>query len=556
MNSLNLLLEKTVTVPMVHSLQEKNILYVNKIDNLFIPNVEMDKPLLSITVNGVEKIFENFGTVSHPAINLTVSSGKKAVDIVVQVKKGHRKLELSRKSIHLVDENYNVHEIIHKKKEVKKTFSQDEIKVALGYFPFKGRKPTIGIIAEKNLENSAIRKVPEIVNLKINPIKINPIIINDTDSSDYIKETYVNVNVEPVDKNNYFDPAYIVNEALNAKKTASWYIRPLLETPRDINFVEIFKKELLLKECLKNRIALRVEALKQIFTNKNHVSIFVDTKNNILEIKNNNDNPTLFFYKGQLAGYPIVEGINVVIVTEQFTDIIVEGRKEINLVKQLISSEDGSVLEEDILSTYFSLPLKFTPVAQEMYFSAPSITKRYNYTVNSKEKNIRIVDVMTGSVTRIELVANESFSYAPFFQGDNLIVNTIELKDHSDAVAQVGYVYKTRKYIGPSFKEVQENTTTRVEQYNYIIEDVKKREEEQLTHQHGIGIGSDKVSGDSDTHNFNAYPVLALINDSTMYLKLIAPPLTRPITRILPVQDVADANTLNPPHNPFQITAA
>ena len=548
MDSLNLLLEKTVEVPAVHNLQEKNILYVNKIDNLFVPNVEIEKPLLSITVNGVEKIFENVGTINDPAINLTVSSGSKAVNITVQVKKGHRKLELSRKSLHLVDENYNIHEIIHKKKEIKKTFSQEDIKVAL-----REKKPTIGIVAEKNLENSARRELPEIVNLRINPIKLNPIIINDTDSSDYVKETYVSVNVDPVNKNSFYDPEYIVNEALNAKKPASWYIRPLFETPKNINFVEIFKKELLLKECLKNRIALRVEALKQIFTKKNHVSFFVDTKNNILEIKNNNNNPTLFFYKGQLAGYPLVEGINVAIVTEQFTDVIVEDRKRINLVKQLISSEDGSVLEEDILSTYFSSPLNFTPVTQEMYFSAPSTTKRYNYTVNSKEKNIRIVDVMTGSIARIELAANESFSYAPFFQGDSLIVNTIELKDYSDAVAQVGYVYKTRTYIGPLFKEVRENVTTRVEQYNYILEDVKKREEEQLTHQHGIG--SDKVSGDSDNPNFNAYPLLALINDSTTYLKLIAPPLTTPITRILPVQDGADANTLNPPHNPFQITA-
>lgn len=548
MDSLNLLLEKTVEVPAVHNLQEKNILYVNKIDNLFVPNVEIKKPLLSITVNGVEKIFENVGTINDPAINLTVSSGSKAVNITVQVKKGHRKLELSRKSFHLVDENYNVHEIIHKKKEIKKTFSQEDIKVAL-----REKKPTIGIVAEKNLENSARREVPEIVNLRINPIKLNPIVINDTDSSDYVKETYVSVNVDPVDKNSFYDPEYIVNEALNAKKPASWYIRPLFETPKNINFVEIFKKELLLKECLKNRIALRVEALKQIFTKKNHVSFFVDTKNNILEIKNNNNNPTLFFYKGQLAGYPLVEGINVAIVTEQFTDVIVEDRKRINLVKQLISSEDGSILEEDILSTYFSSPLNFTPVTQEMYFSAPSITKRYNYTVNSKEKNIRIVDVMTGSIARIELAANESFSYAPFFQGDSLIVNTIELKDYSDAVAQVGYVYKTKKYTGPSFKEVQENVATRVEQYNYILEDVKRKEEEILTHQHGIG--SDKVSGDSDNPNFNAYPLLALINDSTTYLKLIAPPLTTPITRILPVQDAADANTLNPPHNPFQITA-
>jgi hypothetical protein len=327
----------------------------------------------------------------------------------------------------------------------------------------------------------------------------------------------------------------------------------IISEPKDINFVEIFKKELLLKECLKNKIALRVEALKQIFTKKNHVSFFVDTKNNILEIKNNNNNPALFFYKGQLAGYPVVEGINIAIVTEQFTDVVVEDRKKINLIKQLISSEDGSVLEEDILSTYFSSPLNFTPVTQEMYFSAPSITKRYNYTVNSKEKNIRIVDVMTGSIARIELAANESFSYTPFFQGDNLIVNTVELKDYSDAVAQVGYVYKTRKYIGPSFKEIQENVTTRVEQYNYILEDVKKKEEEQLTHQHGIG--SDRPAGDSDNPNFNAYPLFALINDSITYLKLIAPPLTTPITRILPVQDEADANTLNPPYNPFQITA-
>jgi len=548
MDSLNLLLEKTVAVPAVHSLQEKNILYVNRIDNLFVPNVEMEKPLLSITVNGVEKIFENIGTVNAPAINLTVSCGSKAVNLAVQVKMGHRKLELSRKSLHLVDENYNVNEIIHKKKEVKKTFSQEDIKAA-----FREKKPTIGIVAEKNLKNSARREIPEIVNLKINPIKLNPIIINNTDSSDYVKETYVDVAVDPVDKNSFYDPEYIVNEALNAEKPASWYIRPLLETPRDINFVEIFKKELLLKECLKNRIALRVEALKQIFTKKNHVSIFVDTKNNILEIKNDNNNPVLFSYKGQLVGYPVVEGVNVAVVTEQLTGVVLNNREKINLIKQLISSEDGSVLEEDTLSTYSSSLLNFPLPTQEMYFSAPSITKRYNYTVNSKQRNIEIVDVMTGNVEHIELAANESFSYTPFFQGDNLIVNTIELKDYSDAVAQVGYVYKTRKYMGPSFREVQENTTTRIEQYNYILEDVKKREEELLTHQHGVGDGA--RSGDSDNPNFNAYPLLALINDSTTYLKLIAPPLTTPITRILPVQDAADANTLNPPHNPFQITA-
>jgi len=188
-----------------------------------------------------------------------------------------------------------------------------------------------------------------------------------------------------------------------------------------------------------------------------------------------------------------------------------------------------------------------------MYFSAPCVTKRYNYTVNSKQRKIEIVDVMTGNIEHIELAVNESFSYTPFFQGDNLIVNTVELRDYSDAVAQVGYVYRTKKYIAPSFKEVQENTATRVEQYNYILEDVMKKEEEQLTHQHGIG--SDRVAGDSDNSNFNAYPLLALINDSITYLRLIAPPLTTPITRILPVQDGADAETLNPPHNPFQVTA-
>ena len=548
MHTLSLLLEKTVTLPTVHNLQERNILHVNRLENLFVPNVDMVTPLLCITVNGVEKIYENIGTASDPAINVAVSSGGKMVNLMVQVKKGHGKLELSRKSLHLMDEHYNVNEIINPKKQINKTFTQQDINVALRH-----KKPTMGIVAEKNLANSARRDAPEIVNLRINPIKLNPIVVNDTDSSEYVKETYVDVNVDPVDKNSFYDAEYIVNEALNANKPASWYIRPLFETPKNINFVEIFKKELLLKECLKNKIALRVEALKQIFTKKNHVSCFVDTKNNILEIKDNNNNPVLFFYKGKLAGYPIVEGVNVAIVTEQFTDVVVDDRKKINLVKQLISSADASILEEDTLSTYFSSPLNFTPVTQEMYFSAPSITKRYNYTVNSKERNIRVVDVMTGSIARIELAANESFSYAPFFQGDHLIVNTVELKDYSDAVAQVGYMYKTRKYMGPSFTEVQENVITRVEQYNYILEDVLKKEEEQLTHQHGIG--SDRVAGDSDNPGFNAYPLLALINDSITYLRLIAPPLTTPITRILPVQDGADAETLDPPHNPFQTTA-
>jgi hypothetical protein len=548
MHTLSLLLEKTVTLPTVHNLQERNILHVNRLENLFVPNVDMVTPLLCITVNGVEKIYENIGTASDPAINVAVSSGGKMVNLMVQVKKGHGKLELSRKSLHLMDEHYNVNEIINPKKQIKKTFTQQDINVALRH-----KKPTMGIVAEKNLENSARRDAPEIVNLRINPIKLNPIVVNDTDSSEYVKETYVDVNVDPVDKNSFYDAEYIVNEALNANKPVSWYIRPLFETPKNINFVEIFKKELLLKECLKNKIALRVEALKQIFTKKNHVSCFVDTKNNILEIKDNNNNPVLFFYKGKLAGYPIVEGVNVVIVTEQFTDVVVDDRKKINLVKQLISSADASVLEEDTLSTYFSSPLNFTPVTQEMYFSAPSVTKRYNYTVNSKERNIRVVDVMTGSIARIELAANESFSYAPFFQGDHLIVNTMELKDYSDAVAQVGYMYKTKKYMGPSFTEVQENVITRVEQYNYILEDVLKKEEEQLTHQHGIG--SDRVAGDSDNPNFNAYPLLSLINDSITYLRLIAPPLTTPITRILYVQDGADAETLNPPHNPFQVIA-
>lgn len=548
MHTLSLLLEKTVTLPTVHNLQERNILHVNRLENLFVPNVDMVTPLLCITVNGVEKIYENIGTASDPAINVAVSSGGKMVNLMVQVKKGHGKLELSRKSLHLMDEHYNVNEIINPKKQIKKTFTQQDINVALRH-----KKPTMGIVAEKNLENSARRDAPEIVNLRINPIKLNPIVVNDTDSSEYVKETYVDVNVDPVDKNSFYDAEYIVNEALNANKPVSWYIRPLFETPKNINFVEIFKKELLLKECLKNKIALRVEALKQIFTKKNHVSCFVDTKNNILEIKDNNNNPVLFFYKGKLAGYPIVEGVNVAIVTEQFTDVVVDDRKKINLVKQLISSADASVLEEDTLSTYFSSPLNFTPVTQEMYFSAPSVTKRYNYTVNSKERNIRVVDVMTGSIARIELAANESFSYAPFFQGDHLIVNTMELKDYSDAVAQVGYMYKTKKYMGPSFTEVQENVITRVEQYNYILEDVLKKEEEQLTHQHGIG--SDRVAGDSDNPNFNAYPLLSLINDSITYLRLIAPPLTTPITRILYVQDGADAETLNPPHNPFQVIA-
>lgn len=545
MDSVDLLLERVVKVPLKHHIQEKNILYVNKIEPLYVPGTDLKNQLISITVDGREKIYENLGTTDEPAILLEFSKNK---NLVVQVKRGSKKIELSAKSIHLLDENYKIEEILHPKKEIKQTFSSKEIKNIL-----QEKKQKIGKMVDRNIENNRKREIIELESYNPKPIKLVEARVSSTDAQEYVKQEYVDVNVDRVNQHTFFDPAYIVNEALNEKKSASWYIRPLLETPKDINFVEIFKKELLLKECLKNRIALRVEALKQIFTKKDHISFFVDTKNNILEIKNNNNNPVLFFYKGQLAGYPLVEGINIAIVTEQFTDVIVEDRKKINLVKQLISSKDGSVLEEDILSTYFSSPLNFTPVTQEMYFSAPSITKRYNYTVNSKEKNIRIVDVMTGNVSRIEIASNESFSYAPFFQGDNLIVNTVTLKDYSDAVAQVGYVYKTKKYIGPLFKEAQENVTTRVEQYNYILEDVKKKEEELLTHQHGIG--SDKVSGDSDNPNFNAYPLLALINDSITYLKLIAPPLTTPITRILPVQDGADANTLNPPYNPFQITA-
>jgi len=539
--SFSILLEKKVSIDSTQNKKGENVLFVDRIDKLFSSETSNSKKFIAVKVRGSEKIFENLGTFNDPVISVNLSNGSLSNNVLVHLKEGKSKLELNKQSLTLFREKVETNIVnTWNNKEVKKTITEGVVKKI-----FEEKVPTVGVMSKPGFKESKKKKVQEntiyktkLINLKVE----EPIIKSKTD--EYVKEEKIEVDIDKVNSENYFDKEYTIDIEANKNKPASWYLEPYVPVEYNINFVDIFKRELLVKECIKNKIAIRVEAFRKIYKEKDQVSVFVDSKNNIIEIKNNNDEPKLVLYKGRLAGYPIIDGTYVTFVTEEFTDTIVDGNKKIiNLVRNVVDSTTGIVSEQEVIESYYSSPLNFTPVTQEMYFSAPSKSKRFNFTVNSKEKLVRIVDVMTGKSTNITIPISEIFSYTPYFDGNDFVLNTAALKDTSDVLPAVGYEYKTRRYSAPNFVLKEERVTNRVEQFSYYVKEARQRLEDEST----SGDGDASTKGDTDSTD--PYPFLALINDNTIYMKLIREPTT-PIKRITYIEEVFDDDVerrINPP---------
>jgi hypothetical protein len=545
-----LVLENNINVGSSLSKNGKNLLFVSKIESLYVPG-ETKNNLLSLTINKKEKIFENIGTPTNPKININVSNQHNTQLIVVEVikKTGPAELHLDNKTLKLFGEKIDVKPILSwnnknllnekkiSKEEVKKIFEDAEIKKPvlpeLHYLNIKRNKDSVNKELEEK-KNKAV-KVKQI-NLVDKPY------VEKTDVKIYLDPGQVEIDdITPVNKEKFFKPDYIINEDKNSKKHTFNYLLPYKEVKgKRLGFVEIFKKEQKLKQLLENNIAVRVEALSKLYEkSRNSINVLVDNKNKILEIKHVGYEPIFHVYEGIVTGYPVVSDDTVSITLET------EQNNKKYLKRIVLSSKDASVVSEEILSEYEVSPIK-DRIEQEMYFSAPSITKRYNLVVNSKEKTIRIIDVIEKKVYNISLNKNEILTYQPYFIKDVLIVNTAKYADLNESTGQTGYEYFTRTYAPPAFELSTTKANTIIEQFQYLSKSRLQQEEE-------------PEEGDTGDGNVEPIPFLFTIghNYQGAYLALInenIPNPPQPMRRIEPLgaglpNDQAVGTVINPPPN-------
>jgi hypothetical protein len=540
MQRADILLEKSVSVDLAISTNNKNTLFVKKIEYPFIPGVEQSK-FVSIKINGKEKIFENKGTATTPIISLNVKYNSKSFNFDVIVEKGQPALHLSRQALKLTGEEIKPVETINtwnKQNIVSKTIKKDDIpqlfqekKLKLAPIHYKNFKLTKENIAKENKKEQTYKT--KSINLVDKPIVL------ESDTKEYIKQPE-KPDVDKVNVNEFYEPEYVVNVESNKNKPTKKYLDPyehkeldapppswylLKEAPRRIealSFVEIFKRDQAIKSFIKNRIAVRVESVNKLINDKdNRIKFLVDEENKVVEIKNGNHNAVFFIYEGKLTGYPIVEESNISLSTETYN----KKTKTYTVKKILVDSINASVLEEQVLSEYKAdvSSIKTGQVDVEMYFSAPSTTKRYNLSVNNKD--IRVVDVMEGKEFYVHIPQNEFMTYQPYFDGDNLIINTAKFNNLNERSEQVSYLYTTRVYSPPKFELKETRANTLIEQFNYRLKK-KLREEEKF----GAGYGSD--ANDEDP-----YPYIVKISDKDVAFQFISPHLLPPdpIRRIEPV---------------------
>ena len=479
MQHVNILFEKAIPLEYALSKSSKNVLFVNKIEKLYTPGSDSNN-FISLKIKGKEKIFENFGTLQEPIVDIVLKNNNKSVTVRANVQIGTPNLFLDKRTIGLLGETVKT-EIVstwNKKPIVQKTIKKEDVNVL-----FEEKKPSLAPQHFKNLVKSrenVIKEIKEKIeskNYKTKSIELRdkPTVLK-SNAADYVKQEEIEIeDVKPVDEKKYFKPEYIVDDSNNDKKTTSWYIKPLLEIVNEhLSFIEIFKQQVDDKKAFENKIALRVKrAAKLLGENNNNVKFVIDDKNKVLEIMNGDKEPVFFVYEGKLLGYPVVEDNNVSAAFE-----IKNNNKYINK-KLLIDSITGKVKDEQILSEYGVSPHNINLIKSETYYSSPSVTKRYNVNVNSKNRTIRIVDVMEKNVFDIPIAPNEVITYQPYFLKDDLIVTTAKLVDINESTGQTGHVYFTKVYSAPKFELTNTKVSTLVEQFQYFVGQRARQEQEE-----------------------------------------------------------------------------
>jgi hypothetical protein len=550
MEPITLLLEGQISLNTLLSKENKNVLSVARVETLFVPG-NNNTTLISIKVNKEEKIFENIGTAAAPRILIKLSNNNKHLSLPVDIVKNSsaQGLYLDKKTYsyfgQILNEQpiatWNSRNILSDKKitkdDVKQLFEkQDKKKLKLPEFHYK------------NIEKSKKQLLKEFTEKNTKPVKTKIIELTDkpkvikSDTKTYIAEEKIEIdNIKPVDEKKYFKPEYIVNEEGNKEKYTYQYLLPIetFNNKKSISFVDIFKKQLSLKKLFENRIAARVEALSKLYDNSKNIKCLIDTKNKILEIKHSNSEPVFHFYEGIITGNPVIENNSVYITLET----IHKDKKYLKRVE--INSTDASVVKEEILSSYDVSPIKNNLVSEDMFFSAPSISKRYNVNVNSREKEIRIVDILDRKVFNIPLGEKEILSYQPYFNKNTLVVNIARFSDLNESTGQAGYIYETREYNPPTFDLASSRISTYVEQFQYHTKSKESLHHHELHHDyHDAGHGD--VGGEETprvdynpfffpiNHDYDSY--LILIQDAENIDQLIEDGITpRPIKRIQPL---------------------
>lgn len=504
MQSAQLLLEDRISVETALSKNGKNVLYVPKIQHLYVPGNE-STDLISLRFGKEEKIFENIGTPALPKISFTLTRDSKKINVIAEVFENSKKTELliDKKSLAafgpVIEEKpiltWNNKNINPKEKISKETVDvifedQDKTKLRLPEHHFK------------NFENSKklIKKIRE-------------------DS----KQVY---RVRPIEMR---------KKQIIEKRDTYNYLLPIEERKVEkLSYVEIFKKEQALKKLIENRIAVRVDALQKLFDNsKNRISCLIDNKNKVLEIKHVGYDSIFHFFEGVITGNPVIEKNSVSVTLE------VTGKEHKYLKRIEIDSKTGKVLGEEVLSVYDESPVG--AVKTEAFYSSPSISKQYNVSVDYKKRSIRVYDILEKRVVDIPWKSNEILTYQPYFNHNTLIINIARFSDIRESTNSKGYIYETRTYEPPSFDRPNIRVSTVIEQFEYFQREKRYRAEDYRE-------GSD--SG-GDYQKVQEYPFMLQIDadlaEST-YISLIAADevtgIAQPITRIQPLGAIQPDDSL------------
>jgi len=512
MQSAQLLLEDRISVETALSKNGKNVLYVPKIQHLYVPGSE-STDLISLRFGKEEKIFENIGTPALPKISFTLSKEGRKINVIAEVFENSKKTELfiDKKClasfVPLIEEKpilaWNNKNINTKEKISKDVVdiifeNQDRTKLRLPEHHFKNFENSKKLIKKIKEESKQIYKVKSIEMRKKQVIEK--------------RDTY-----------NYLLP-------IEERKVEK------------LSYVEIFKKEQALKKLIENRIAVRVDALQKLFDNsKNRISCLIDNKNKVLEIKHVGYDSIFHFFEGIITGNPVIERNSVSVTLE------VTGKEHKYLKRIEIDSKTGKVLGEEVLSVYDESPIG--AVKTEAFYSSPSISKQYNVSVDYKKRSIRVFDILEKRVVDIPWQSNEILTYQPYFNKNTLVINIAKYSDIRESTNSKGYIYETRTYEPPSFDRPNIRVSTIIEQFQYFQNEKKYRAED---YREGSDTGG-------DFQKVQEYPFMLQIDANlaeSTYISLIAADevtgIAQPITRIQPLgsiqpDDSLPGTLLNPP---------
>lgn len=504
MQPVQLLVEDKFSVNTTLSKNGKNVLYVPKIQHLFVPGSETTS-LISLRFGKEEKIFENIGTPSSPKISFNITQNNKKIFITVEVFENSKTTELllDKKCIAMfgpvVDEKpiltWNNKNINPKEKISKEAVNiifedQDRSKLRLPEYHYKNFENSKKFIAKQIEESKQV--------IKVKPVELRKKQI-----------------IEQRDTYNYLLPI----EEIKVER---------------LSYVEIFKKEQALKKLIENRIAVRVDALHRLFDNsKNKISVLVDNKNKVLEIKHVGHEPVFHFFEGIITGNPVIEKNSVSITLE------VPGEEHKYLKRIEIDSKNGKVLDEEVLSVYDISPIG--SFNKEAFYSSPSISKQYNVSVDYKKRSIRVYDILEKKVHNIPWKHDEILTYQPYFNKNTLVLNIARFSDINEATNSKGYIYETRTYEPPTFDRPNVRVSTIIEQFQYFQKEKQFRFED---YKEGSDTGG-------DYQKVQEYPYMMEIDANlaeSTYISLIAADqvtgIITPITRIQPLGTIQPDDSL------------